>query len=174
MNNVSNKAANIRLVVFDVDGVLTDGRLILGSGGDEYKNFHVHDGLGLVMLRQAGLRVGVISARQSDIVSERMAALEIEFVCQGQDDKRKTLQGLMRDTGVDTAGTAFVGDDLLDLPAMAEAGMAIAVADAHALVRERADWVTEHRGGRGAVREVCEYILRAQDKLEDLYRPYLK
>jgi 3-deoxy-D-manno-octulosonate 8-phosphate phosphatase (KDO 8-P phosphatase) len=173
MDSFMDKAAAVRLAVFDVDGVLTDGRLILGSNGDEYKSFHVHDGLGLVLLKRAGLQVAVISARQSRIVSERMAALDIEYVYQGQDDKRATLRGLMQELAVAPGHTAFVGDDLIDLPAMAAAGFAIAVGNAHPFVREHADWVTDSHGGRGAVREVCELILKAQGRLDSLYREYL-
>ena len=105
MDEILNKAAAVRLAVFDVDGVLTDGRLILGSGGDEHKSFHVHDGLGLVMLRKADIRVAVISARSSPVVAERMASLGIEYVYQGREDKRATLDGLMRDLGVAPAET---------------------------------------------------------------------
>lgn len=173
MDDILGKAATIRLAVFDVDGVLTDGRLILGNNGSEYKSFHVHDGLGLVMLKRAGLLVAVISARKSDIVSERMAALGIEYVYQGQDDKRGALLGLMRDLNVQPDETAFVGDDLIDLPAMATAGFSIAVGNAHPFVREHADWVTQGHGGRGAVREICELILKAHGRLETVYREFL-
>ncbi len=173
MDNILQKAAAIRLAVFDVDGVLTDGRLILGNNGNEYKSFHVHDGLGLVMLKRAGFLVAVISARQSEIVSDRMATLGIEYVYQGQDDKARAFQGLMGELGVEPGQAAFTGDDLIDLPAMAAAGFSIAVSDAHPFVREHADWVTKSRGGRGAVREVCELLLKAHGRLDDLYREYL-
>ena len=123
MNEILNKAAAVRLAVFDVDGVLTDGRLILGSGGEEHKSFHVHDGLGLVMLREAGINVAVISARSSAIVAERMASLGIEFVYQGREDKRASITSLMQELGMQPEQTLFVGDDLLDLPAMRVAGL---------------------------------------------------
>lgn len=168
------KAAAIRLAVFDVDGVLTDGRLILGSDGGEHKSFHVHDGLGLVLLQRAGIKVGVISARSSNIVAERMASLGIKFVYQGQENKRDTLAGLMADLGVQPAQTMFVGDDLVDLPAMQAAGLAVAVANAHPFVRGHADWVTTRRGGEGAVREACEMLLSAQGRLDQICREYLR
>ncbi|MBT7953535.1 MAG: 3-deoxy-manno-octulosonate-8-phosphatase KdsC [Gammaproteobacteria bacterium] len=170
---VINKAKTVRLVVFDVDGVLTNGSLILGDKGDEYKVFHVHDGLGLVMLREAGLEIAVISARSSPIVAERMATLGIDYVYQGQSDKQTAITELMQKTGVNREETAYVGDDLIDLPAMNQAGLAIAVANAQPLVLQRADWVTEKAGGQGAVREVCEMILKAQGLLETAYQRYL-
>jgi 3-deoxy-D-manno-octulosonate 8-phosphate phosphatase (KDO 8-P phosphatase) len=170
---VINRAKAVRLVVFDVDGVLTNGSLILGEKGDEYKIFHVHDGLGLVMLREAGLKIAVISARSTPIVAERMAALGIDYVYQGQSDKQTVITELMQKIGVSKEETAFVGDDLIDLPAMNQAGLAIAVANAQPLVLQRADWVTEKAGGQGAVREVCEMILKAQGLLETAYQRYL-
>jgi 3-deoxy-D-manno-octulosonate 8-phosphate phosphatase (KDO 8-P phosphatase) len=173
MQAVLDKASCIRLVVFDVDGVLTNGSLILGDKGDEYKVFHVHDGLGLVMLREAGLNLAVISARSTPIVAERMATLGIDYVYQGQSDKQTAISELMQKLDVNKDETAFVGDDLIDLPAMGRAGLAIAVANAQPLVRERADWVTSKNGGQGAVREVCELILKAQGLLDAAYQRYV-
>jgi len=170
--SVLNKAKAIRLIVLDVDGVLTNGALILGEKGEEYKVFHVHDGLGLVMLRDAGLNIAVISARSTPIVAERMAALGIDYVYQGQSDKQTAITDLMQKLDVNREQTAFVGDDLIDLPAMSRAGLAIAVANAQPLVQERADWVTSRDGGQGAVREICELILKAQGKLAAAYQRY--
>ena len=173
MQTVLDKASCIRLVVFDVDGVLTNGSLILGDKGDEYKVFHVHDGLGLVMLREAGLNIAVISARSTPIVAERMAALGIDYVYQGQSDKHTAITELMQKLDVNKDEIAFVGDDLIDLPAMSRTGLAIAVANAQPLVLERADWVTSKNGGQGAVREVCELILKAQGKLDAAYHRHV-
>jgi len=173
MDEIIKKASKIRLVVFDVDGVLTDGSLILGENGNEYKIFHVHDGLGLVMLKDAGFHVAVISARTSTIVSERMAALGIDFIYQGQENKRLTLNSLMKELNITKAGTAYIGDDLVDLPAMSLAGLAIAVANAHPKVIAHADWVSSKSGGQGAVREICELLLDAQGLLEACYESYL-
>ena len=173
MDAIEKKAAGIRLVVFDVDGVLTDGSLILGESGNEYKIFHVRDGQGLVMLRDSGCKVAVITARNSRIVAERMQSLGIEYVFQGQSDKGKAMDNLLQKTGIEQAHTAYVGDDFLDLPAMKKAGLAIAVADAHPLVREQADWVTNASGGRGAAREVCELIMQSQSSLQPVIRAYL-
>ena len=173
MQALLDKARSIQLIAFDVDGVLTDGSLILGDKGDEYKIFHAHDGLGLVMLRNAGLEIAVISARSTPVVEERMAALGIDYVYQGQSDKQTALKNLMQKLNVNKEETAFVGDDLVDLPAMSLTGLAIAVANAQPLVREKADWVTSNGGGHGAVREICEMILQAQGKLESVYQQYI-
>jgi len=166
MPGIPPRAARVRLAVFDVDGVLTDGGLLLGPEGEEYKVFHAHDGLGIVMLRECGLKVAVISSRSAPVVAERMAALGVEHVVQGRDDKRTALVELAERLGVPAADIAYVGDDLVDLPAMAVAGLPIAVADAHPMVRACAQWITQKPGGRGAVREVCEMLLEAQGLLE--------
>lgn len=172
-DNIIERARDIKLVVFDVDGVLTDGGLILGESGAEYKVFHVRDGQGLVMLRESGCHVAVITARSSGIVAERMAALGIEHVFQGQSNKGEALVKLMESLGIDKQHVVYVGDDILDLPAMQTAGIAIAVADAHPVVRENADWITTARGGHGAAREVCELIMQAQDTLQALLKRYI-
>ena len=172
MQDIIEKARHITLAAFDVDGVLTDGGLILGEDGAEFKVFHVRDGQGLVMLRDSGCRVAVITARNSKIVAERMNSLGIEHVYQGQNDKGTALDGLMLKLGCDARQTAYVGDDLQDLPAMKRAGLAIAVADAHLLVRAQAHWVTAARGGHGAAREVCEFIMEAQGTVPAAVRRY--
>jgi len=174
MQNIIDKAKNIRLVIFDVDGVLTDGGLILGENGNEYKIFHVRDGQGLVMLRDSGCHVGVITARSSKIVSERMKTLGIEYVYQDQNDKGKAVEELMEKLEVTSDQTAFVGDDFIDFPAMRCAGLSIAVADAHPLVIEHADWTTTAMGGRGAAREVCEFIMQAQGTFEDQLQQFFE
>lgn len=174
MSSIRDKARRIKLVIFDVDGVLTDGRLILGDDGTEHKAFHVHDGLGLVLLREAGLQVAIISARNSRVTAERMAALGIEYVFQGSQDKTKTFTELLDRLQLEAHEAAYTGDDVIDLPVLNRAGLAAAVADAHALVREHADFITHAPGGRGAVREVCELILEAQDKLAPALQRYLE
>lgn len=173
MHDVIDKARHIALVVFDVDGVLTDGGLILGDDGTEFKVFHVRDGQGLVMLRNSGCRVAVISARSSKIVAERMNSLGIEHVYQGQNDKGRALDNLMKKLELESRQTAYVGDDLLDLPALKRAGLAIAVADAHPAVKAAAHWVTSVRGGHGAAREICEFIMEAQGTLQPAIRKHL-
>lgn len=170
---IIEKAANIKLAVFDVDGVLTDGRLILGESGNEYKAFHVRDGHGLVMLLESGCHIAVITARSSKIVAERMASLGIEYVYQGEKDKGARLMKLIDELGLQREQVAYVGDDVIDLPAMTKVGLPVAVADARSEVKENADWVTEERGGQGAVREVCELIMKAQGTFDDRIKAYL-
>ena len=168
-----NKAANIKLAVFDVDGVLTNGQLILGESGNEYKAFHVRDGHGLVMLLETGCHIAVITARSSNIVAERMASLGIKYVYQGEKDKGARLMTLIDELDISREQVAYTGDDVIDLPAMTKVGLPIAVADARPEVKQHADWVTEERGGQGAVREVCELIMKAQGKFEDRINAYL-
>ncbi len=167
------KAAAIKLAVFDVDGVLTDGSLYLGENGNEYKAFNVRDGLGMVMLLDSGCKLAVITGRSSTIVAERMQALGIEHVYQGQDDKGAALLDLAGKLHIRPEEILYVGDDLIDLPAMSRVGLPIAVADAHPLVREKALAVTEAAGGRGAAREVCEFIMQAQGRLQARLENYL-
>lgn len=170
---ILKRAAQIELVIFDVDGVLTNGGLILGENGNEYKAFHTRDGLGLVMLRDSGCHIAVISGRSSSIVSERMLALGIEYVYQGQTDKGEALNDLLGKLDIDAQATAYVGDDFIDLPAMRRVGLAIAVADAHPLVIEHAHWTTAENGGRGAAREVCELIMHAKGTLDAQIQQFL-
>ena len=168
-----SKAANIKLAVFDVDGVLTNGQLILGESGNEYKAFHVRDGHGLVMLLETGCNIAVITARSSKIVAERMASLGIKYVYQGEKDKGARLMKLIDELGIQREQVAYTGDDVIDLPAMIKVGLPIAVADARPEVKQHADWITEERGGQGAVREVCELIMKAQGKFDERINAYL-
>lgn len=161
-------AARIKLAIFDVDGVLTDGRLMLGPNGQEFKNFHVRDGQGLVMLRESGVMLAIITGRESAVVAERMAELGIEYVFQGQSDKLAALESLLRELKVDATEVCYVGDDCPDIPVMTRVGLPIAVADAHWMLHEHAVCTTTANGGAGAVREVCELILSAQDNLDGL------
>ncbi|HNR92423.1 MAG TPA: 3-deoxy-manno-octulosonate-8-phosphatase KdsC [Dokdonella sp.] len=160
--DIRERAARVRLAVFDVDGVLTDGRLWYAEDGRELKAFHVHDGLGLKRLRANGIEVAIITARISHLVAQRTAELGIAHVYHGQDDKRACFAQLVEALGIDAAECAYTGDDLPDLGVMREVGLAIAVANAHPWVRERAHWRTRLGGGKGAVREVCDLILCAQ------------
>ena len=166
-------AKAIRLVLFDVDGVLTDGSLFLGDGGEQYKAFNSKDGHGMRMLVESGVQVGILTGRTSDVVTHRMRDLGIDLVVQGRRDKLDALGGLLDQAGVNEAATAFVGDDVVDLPVMHRVGLAIAVADAHPVVRQQAHWVTALPGGRGAAREVCEFIMQAQGNLDRMMAQYL-
>ncbi|GGA08294.1 KdsC family phosphatase [Dyella caseinilytica] len=158
------RAAKIRLAAFDVDGTLTDGRLWYSESGHETKVFHVHDGLGLKRLQANGIHVAIISARISHPLALRAEELDIAHVYQGQNDKRECLRQILEALNLRPEEVAFVGDDLPDLPAMANCGLAVAVANAHPWVVERAHWQTQLGGGMGAVREVCDLILHAQGK----------
>ncbi|QNK00272.1 KdsC family phosphatase [Dyella telluris] len=162
--DVLARAAKIRLVVFDVDGTLTDGRLWYAEDGHETKVFHVHDGLGLKRVMANGVQVAIMSARISHPVALRAEELDIAHVYQGQGDKRASLQQLMEALTLAPDEVAFVGDDLPDLPAMRIAGLAVAVANAHPWVAEQAHWQTRLAGGHGAAREVCDMLLQAQGK----------
>jgi 3-deoxy-D-manno-octulosonate 8-phosphate phosphatase (KDO 8-P phosphatase) len=158
---VLERARRIRLLVLDVDGVLTDGRLFISPAGEEFKVFHVRDGSGLVAVQRAGVTVAIISGRNSEAVTRRAAELGIRHVRQGVAEKAAELGRLMRELGVAAAETACVGDDTPDLPMLEAAGLAVAVADAHPALRSVAHWITPSPGGRGAVREVCDLLLSA-------------
>ncbi|MBK1716069.1 3-deoxy-manno-octulosonate-8-phosphatase KdsC [Thiocystis violacea] len=172
MQDIRDRASRIRLVIFDVDGVLTDGSLFLGDDGQEYKAFNSRDGHGMVMLQESGVRLAVITGRTSNVVRMRMESLGVSDVYQGYRHKLPAYEELKHRHALTDAEIAYVGDDVVDLPIMARVGLAIAVADAQALVREQAHWRTEAPGGRGAAREVCELILDAQGQLEPMMAPY--
>ena len=174
MNDFRLRARAIELVVFDVDGVLTDGSLYLGDDGQEYKAFNSRDGHGMTMLRQAGLAMAVITGRQSEVVRIRMESLGVDHVYQGQRDKRPAYESLRDACGLSNEQIAYVGDDVVDLPVMRQVGLAIAVADAHPLVKAHSHWQTQSPGGRGAAREVCEALLEAQGKLDGMLAHYLE
>lgn len=165
------------MLLLDVDGVLTDGRIFFcpdGQGGlVESKAFDVTDGAGIALARRAGLKTGIISGRASPVVAARAAELHVEEVHQGVSDKAAVLDEIVQRTGIVPGEIAFVGDEVVDLPAMSRVGFPVAVQNAAGEVRSRAAWVTSRSGGRGAVREVVELILRAQGKWEDLVREFL-
>ena len=163
---LEDKLRKIRLLVLDVDGVLTDGSLIYGPQGEELKTFHVHDGLGINLARQSGLRTAIITGRDSEIVAQRARDLRIEPVLQGVRNKAAALRDLAERLQLDLAEICYVADDLNDLPAVRLAGAVVAVADAAAEVKAAADYVTTRPGGRGAVRETVEVILKAQGRWE--------
>lgn len=155
------RAAKIRLACFDVDGTLTDGRLIFDSEGRELKAFHALDGQGLALLQQVGITVAFVTARRSDIVDRRAAELGVE-AHQGIKDKRACIESIATGAGISAEQIAYMGDDLGDLRIMSVAGLAVAPANAHAWVRERVHWRTHARGGDGAARELCDLLLAAQ------------
>jgi 3-deoxy-D-manno-octulosonate 8-phosphate phosphatase (KDO 8-P phosphatase) len=155
-------AAGIRLAVFDIDGVFTDGRIWIGTDGVEYKAFSVRDGVGVKALLAAGIEVAIISGRASAAVDTRMAELGVRRVVQGCNDKARALEGLLRETKLAPGQVAYLGDDTPDLPAMRLVALPCAVADAHEDALSAALWVSTRPGGQGAVREFCEFLLEAR------------
>lgn len=173
MRDILSKAAQIELVILDVDGVLTDGRLYLGNDGNEYKAFHIRDGHGIKMLLAAGVEIAIISGRHAASVERRMADLGIHYAYLGVEDKLSAFNSLLVRLGLLAEQVAYVGDDLIDLPVMTRVGLAIAVRDADPFVKQHAHWQTPSPGGRGAVREVCELLLEARGQLAVLRDRYL-
>lgn len=173
MQDVLNRAANIKLIIFDVDGVLTDGSLFIGDGGEEYKAFNSRDGHGMKMLQKSGVQIAIITGRSSEVVKHRMASLGITHLYQGQQNKLEAYQDLKSRTGYHDDEIAYVGDDVVDLPVMNEVGLSVAVQDAHPVVKKHAHWHTSVGGGRGAARDICEFIMEAQGTLEQQLSPYL-
>ena len=171
---IEKRAARIKLLLMDCDGVLTDGRLWLLENGDEQKSFNVKDGLGLALVHRAGLQTGIISGRTSSAVARRAHELGVGFVRQGELDKIKVFEELLAQASVAESEVAFVGDDLADIPIMQRSEFAVAVADAAEETRSVAHYVTQARGGLGAVREVVEIILKAQGRWSEITRRYLK
>jgi 3-deoxy-D-manno-octulosonate 8-phosphate phosphatase (KDO 8-P phosphatase) len=161
------RARAVRLAIFDIDGVMTDGTLYIGGQGEAFKAFNILDGHGVKMLQSAGVATAIISGRSSDAVVRRAAELAIVHVVQGASDKLAAFEALVARLGVRAAECAFVGDDLPDLPVMKSCGLAVAVANAVDAVKAAAHYVTRASGGRGAVREFCELVLRAQGQLAD-------
>lgn len=170
---LADRARQIRLAIFDVDGVLTDGRLYFMPDGTEFKSFHTLDGHGIKMLRASGVEVAIISGRNSPLVERRAANLGIPYLIQGREDKLNALDELRREISVEMQQIAFLGDDLPDLPVMRRVGLGVAVATADTFVREHAHGVTSAAGGLGAAREFCELIMRAQGTLDQAQAAYL-
>ena len=173
MSDPIAKAANVKLMIFDVDGILTDGSLHFGPEGEALKTFNVLDGQGIRLLQKAGIETAIISARQSTIVSKRAADLDITHVRQGIHDKKEAFLALLEELQLTSDQCGFIGDDVIDLPVLTRVGFAVSVPNGHAEVRSRVDYVTTAFGGKGAAREVCDYILRAQNKYTLALSDYL-
>jgi len=165
-SHAQERAATVRLMAFDVDGTLTDGGLHIGASGEAFKRFSVRDGLGLVLLQQAGIRVALVTGRSSEIVSQRARELRIETVLQGVADKAQAMRDLCDQAGLTLEQAGFMGDDWPDLPAMQAVGFAATVPDADAQVRRIAHFVAGAPAGGGAARELAEFVLRAQNRFE--------
>jgi 3-deoxy-D-manno-octulosonate 8-phosphate phosphatase (KDO 8-P phosphatase) len=170
---LDERASRIRLLLFDVDGVLTDGVVVMHADGSESKGFHIRDGAAMVWAQRAGLTVGLLSARSSGATSQRAAQLAIRLVMQGVSSKLSAYERILREGGLQDDVVAYMGDDLLDLPVLARAGLSAAPADAAPEVREKVSWVSAARGGRGAVREFIELVLRAQHRWDTVLREYM-
>lgn len=173
MKDILARAKAIKLVIFDVDGVLTDGRLFLGDDGQEYKAFNSKDGHGIKMLQSTGVDIGIITGRTSEVVRIRMESLGISHVYQGKRDKLPSYYELRDKLNLTDDEIAYVGDDVVDLPIMSKVGLAIAVQDAHPFVIQHAHWQTPHAGGCGAGRDVCELLMESQGHLQQTLESYL-
>jgi 3-deoxy-D-manno-octulosonate 8-phosphate phosphatase (KDO 8-P phosphatase) len=172
VTDLRSKASRIRLLLFDVDGVLTDGLIVMHADGSESKGFHIRDGAAIVWAQRAGLQVGLLSARRSGATSQRAAQLAIRLVMQGFQSKLAAYEEIVRGAAVEDAAVAYMGDDLLDLPVLARVGLSAAPGDAAPEVRERVDWVSGAGGGRGAARELIELVLKAQDRWDAVTGEY--
>lgn len=169
---ILDKASGVRLLVLDVDGVLTNGNLYFSAGGESMKEFSILDGLGIKLLHGIGVKTAVITGRLSGMVSKRMQELGITLVMQGREDKLTALRELHESTGISMDESAYIGDDLPDLSAIQSCRFGVAVNNAHFIVKDNADWVCQHNGGSGAVREVADIILYAQDRYPEMIEHY--
>lgn len=163
-DDVADKALQIKLLICDVDGVFSDGRIYLGNSGEELKAFHTRDGYGIKALRQAGIEVAIITGRQSEIVAKRMASLTVPYIYQGQENKLAAFDELQRKLQLKPEQIAYIGDDLSDWQVMQYCGLAVAVKDAHPYLVQHVDFVTSLPGGYGAVRELCDLLLISHGK----------
>lgn len=173
-SRLSELAKRIKVVIFDVDGVMTDGSLIIGDDGQEYKSFHSLDGFGMKLLKASGVDMAIITGRTSNVVVKRAENTGVAHFYQGVDDKLEAFQDLVKKLNVQPEDCAFVGDDIVDLPPMRRCGLAITVPTAAALVKEYAHYITQKPAGHGAVREVCELIMKAQGTYDAQIAQYLK
>ncbi len=166
-------AKEIKLLILDVDGVLSDGMLYIGENTEDIKGYNIKDGLGMRLLMDNGIEIAIITGRTSKSVTNRMTGLGVKHLYQGQMVKIEAFKKLMDELKLSPEQVAYIGDDLIDIPVMRRVGLPVAVADAHTKTKEVAKLITENRGGKGAVREICDLILDAQGKLESIYNKYL-
>lgn len=168
-----DKAKAVRFFVMDVDGVLTDGSLFFGNNSEELKAFNIRDGLGIKWLQNAGITTAIITGRTSKLVQNRADNLGISHVIQGREDKRVALTEICQQLGFELSEVAYIGDDVQDLTAIKSAGLGCTVANGDPLVKQHADWQSDFQGGHGAVRQLAEFILAAQGKLDAIHQHYL-
>ncbi len=174
MNQIQQKASKIKLLLLDVDGVLTDNRLIYGDDGQEYKAFYTRDGHAMVLIQKTGIDIGIITGRTSKLVENRMRDLKVKHLYQGVPDKLPTFEALMTQLGLATEQVAYMGDDILDLPILRRVGLSACPADSDPEVLSRVDFISQYPGGRGAVRELCERIMKAQNTWQTHLDFYLR
>jgi 3-deoxy-D-manno-octulosonate 8-phosphate phosphatase (KDO 8-P phosphatase) len=173
METLFEQAKKIRLFIFDVDGVLTNGLIYHTSNGDELKAFYVHDGLGIKLLQRYGVHTAIITSRTSPLLLKRAKELSIEYIYQGQSNKTAAFEELSKIFSAKDDEIAYMGDDLPDLGLMKRVGLSIAPANAHPVIKEHASWTTTLSGGQGAVREICDIVLKAQGHWSDMLESYL-
>jgi 3-deoxy-D-manno-octulosonate 8-phosphate phosphatase (KDO 8-P phosphatase) len=171
---VTERARRLRILIFDVDGVMTDGTLYYADSGGEMKAFNAHDGQGIKLLQSGGVAAAIITSRRSRLVEARAQNLGIVHLLQGVEDKRAAFDGLLESIVVTAEEAGFLGDDVADLPVLRRCGLAMAVPDAPEVLKQHVHYVTRARGGQGAVREACELVLRAQGALDRVLEPYLR
>lgn len=172
--DAKKRASRVKILIMDVDGVLTDGRIVIDDKGVESKFFDVRDGHGVKMLGRAGIRTAIVTGRSSRVVKHRAKELSIDYLYQGAIDKRKTVEKILKGAGLSGDDAAYIGDDLIDIPAMKMVGLAVAVADSVDEVLKAADIITEKPGGRGAVREIVEFILKSRGEWEESTKRYFQ
>jgi 3-deoxy-D-manno-octulosonate 8-phosphate phosphatase (KDO 8-P phosphatase) len=172
--DVLARAKKIKCVIFDVDGIMTDGALGIGDDGQEYKNFHSLDGLGMKLLKASGVDMAIITGRTSNVVKKRAESTGIAHFYQGVEDKLEAFNDLLHKMALNADEVAFMGDDVVDAPAMLRCGLALTVPTGHRLLKPHAHYITEAQAGRGAVREICELIMQAQGTLEAQMAPFFK
>jgi 3-deoxy-D-manno-octulosonate 8-phosphate phosphatase (KDO 8-P phosphatase) len=173
MQKIIDRAKKIRLAIFDVDGVLTNGALVYGKNGTEHKEFHAHDGQGMKLLLDSGVQIAIITAQESDIVSRRMQYLGIQHVYQGNSDKLPAYEDLKNKLNLTDDQISYMGDDVPDLPLLRRVGLAITVANSPKIIQQHALWITAANGGHGAVREVCDVIMEAQGTFQTVIDKFL-
>ncbi len=172
--DIAAKVKLVRLLILDVDGIMTDGSIVYDNEGGETKTFNVRDGHGIKLMMKAGLSLALITARSSQAVLRRADELGITLVYQGTRDKLSAFEEILEETSLEQGQTAYMGDDIIDIPVLKRAGFSVTVPDAASEVKERVDYITEKKGGRGAVREVVEMILKEQGKWEGVIKGYLE
>ena len=172
MDTASTLATSIKLLLLDVDGVLTDGKLYFGNSGEELKAFNIYDGIGIKWLQRNNIQVGIVTGKTSQLVAKRAADLGITIVVQGREDKLVAIRELQKQHNVSLKEIAYMGDDMPDLTAIREVGLGMTVANASDVIKKQAKWISRYTGGNGAVREACEFILTAQGSFEKVVQQY--